>query len=88
MPRILTLLAALSLSMNLFAGDAAKAPPPEVLFHLALSSEVAGRRAQALDLLKRTLEAGYQLREVRVEPDLVQLRSDAAYHRLAAGFER
>lgn len=67
---------------------ATTAPSPEALFHLALASELAGRRTDALDLLKRTLEAGYQLREVRQEPDLVQLRTDAAYHTLVTRFEK
>jgi len=61
---------------------------PSVLFKATLVAELMGQRAQALALLQRALDAGYQMREVRAEPDLVSLRADPDYHRLAARFEK
>jgi len=57
---------------------------PSVLCKATIVAELAGDRAQALNLLDRALRGGYQLREVTHEPDLVRLREDAAYHRLVA----
>ncbi len=61
---------------------------PAVFFKGAIVYELAGQRVRALDLLRQALQAGYQLREVRVEPDLVNLRADAEYHRLASRYEK
>jgi serine/threonine-protein kinase len=59
-----------------------------VLFKLALAAEITGDRTRAVTLLARALDAGYPMREVRHEPDLVQMRTDAEYHRLVSRFER
>ncbi len=61
---------------------------PAVLFKASLVAELAGQRAQALALLQQALGAGYRLREITAEPDLVNLRADSAYHRLVAGYQK
>ena len=61
---------------------------PAVLFKSAIVAEIAGQRPRALELLGRSLEAGYQLREITHEPDLVKLRTDAAYHKLVSRYEK
>ena len=61
--------------------DAVLAQPklqPAVLFKAGLVAELALQRARALDLFGQALAAGYQLREIRQEPDLVKLRADAS----------
>ena len=63
-------------------------PIPAVLFKSALVAELAGDRPRALQLLGRTLAAGYQLREIVHEPDLVKLRTDPDYHRLVSKYEK
>ncbi len=67
---------------------AQKTLPPNVLFKSTIVAELAGQRARALDLLGRTLAAGYQLREISQEPDLVTLRTDPQYHKLAARYQK
>jgi tetratricopeptide (TPR) repeat protein len=61
---------------------------PAVLFKCALVAEIAGQRNRALDLLGRALAAGYQLGEIRQEPDFVKLRTDPEYHKLASRYEK
>ncbi len=61
---------------------------PAVLFKAALVAELAGERARALGLLGQALDAGYRLREISAEPDLVNLRADPGYHRLVARREK
>lgn len=61
---------------------------PAELFKTAITAELAGQRARALELLGRALAAGYQMREVTHEPDLVKLRTDAEYHKLVSRYER
>jgi tetratricopeptide (TPR) repeat protein len=59
-----------------------------VLFKACLVAELANQRANALSLLRRAVDAGYRFREIRAEPDLVKLRADPEYHRLASRYER
>ena len=61
---------------------------PNVLFNCTIVAELADQRTRALDLLGRALAAGYQLREVTHEPDLVNLRAEPEYHRLVARHEK
>ncbi len=61
---------------------------PAVLFKCAIVAELAGQRPRALDLLGRSLAAGYQLREIVHEPDLVKLRADPEYHKLVSRYEK
>jgi serine/threonine-protein kinase len=61
---------------------------PGVLFKATLVAELANQRARALGLLRQALEAGYQLREISAEPDLVKLRADPEYHKLASHYEK
>lgn len=57
---------------------------PGVLFKCALAAELSGDRARALKLIEAALAAGYSMREVAREPELVNLRADARYHQIAA----
>jgi tetratricopeptide (TPR) repeat protein len=59
-----------------------------VLFKGALVMELAGQRERSLRLLGQALDAGYQLREIAAEPDLVNLRGDPEYHRLVSRYEK
>lgn len=54
-----------------------------VLFRLAIAHEIAGNREKALSLLERAMKAGYAVKEIRSEPELVGLRNDVRYHKLA-----
>lgn len=53
--------------------------PASVLFKSAVVHELSGQRDQALASLSAALHAGYALNEVRQEPELLALRSDARY---------
>ena len=57
---------------------------PEIDFYAVLVYEGLGERTTALDHLRRTLDAGYSLVEVRRNPDLVELRKDPRTVRLLA----
>lgn len=57
------------------------------LFRAAVTYELAGRRDEALSSLGRALERGYGLIEIRMDPELANLRSDVRYHRLVARFD-
>ena len=62
--------------------------PPSVLFKGALVAELAKQRSRSLTLLGQALDAGYQLREISAEPDLVRLRADPEYHKLASRHDK
>jgi eukaryotic-like serine/threonine-protein kinase len=62
--------------------------PPQVLFNAALVAELAGQRQRSMTLLAQALRAGYRLREISAEPDLVKLRADPEYHKLASRYEK
>jgi serine/threonine-protein kinase len=62
--------------------------PASVLFKGALVAELANQRSRSLTLLGRALDAGYQLREISAEPDLVKLRADPEYHKLVSRYEK
>jgi Flp pilus assembly protein TadD len=62
--------------------------PPAVLFKGALVAELANQRSRSLTLLGQALDAGYQLREISAEPDLVKLRADPEYHKLVSRYEK
>jgi len=49
---------------------------PEIQFYAVLVFEGLGERSTALDHLRRAVDAGYSLVEVRSNPDLVELRKD------------
>jgi serine/threonine-protein kinase len=67
---------------------ALKGVAPGALFKGALVAELSSQRTRALGYLERALAAGYGLREVRQEPDLVTLRTDPAYHTLISRYEK
>jgi serine/threonine-protein kinase len=54
----------------------------QMLYRLTVVYELAGDRAAALGALERALLAGYPVKELASEPELISLRSDARYHRL------
>ena len=58
------------------------------LYRGAVTYELAGDRAAALTTLGRALDRGYSLTEIRMDPELANLRKDVRYHRLVAPFER
>jgi eukaryotic-like serine/threonine-protein kinase len=55
-------------------------PSPVMLFRATVVYELAGKRDLALAALDRTLNAGYSPREIRTEPELTSLRTDARFH--------
>ena len=55
---------------------------PAMLFYQTIVYEVAGNRTAALESLERALAAGYSLREIQIDPELVNLRADARYQLL------
>ena len=57
------------------------------LFRAAVTYELAGRRDEALAALGRALDRGYGLIEIRMDPELANLRTDVRYHRLVARFD-
>jgi serine/threonine-protein kinase len=50
-----------------------------VLFNAAVTSELAGERAQALEYIRRAILGGYSSKEVATEPELGKLRQDPLY---------
>lgn len=58
-----------------------------VRFRLTLVYELCGQREQALEALEQALRAGHSLQDVKSDPELLDLREDPRYHRLAALFE-
>jgi eukaryotic-like serine/threonine-protein kinase len=70
-------------ALNEIEGLADRAPlTPQHLYRLTVVYELAGDRRRALELLEDALKAGYPLKEVQSEPELIALRADARYHRL------
>jgi eukaryotic-like serine/threonine-protein kinase len=55
-----------------------------VLFRMAVAYELSGKREEALRALEASIKAGYADREIRNEPELMNLRSDVRYHRMVA----
>jgi eukaryotic-like serine/threonine-protein kinase len=68
--------------------DQSGLPSPARLFRATVAYEIAGRRAEALETLRRALDAGYSEREIRMEPELVSLRTDRRFHALVSGSAR
>jgi serine/threonine-protein kinase len=57
-------------------------------YRAAVTYELAGNRDRALVALDTALTRGYSLTEVRMDPELAELRNDVRYHRLVSRFER
>ena len=55
---------------------------PAMLFYQTVVFELAGNRSAALESLERTLAAGYSVREIQIDPELMALRTDARYQLL------
>ena len=64
--------------------DHAPKPSPSMLFKSTVVHELTGNRKAALASLERTLQAGYSLREIQTEPELVSLRTDPQFHLIAS----
>jgi serine/threonine-protein kinase len=60
---------------------------PASHFRALLTHEILGERTAALASLEAALTAGYAFKEIRDEPELAKLRSDARYHRIVADYE-
>jgi len=58
----------------------------QVMYRSTLALELCGRRDAALRALEQALDGGYSFTEVRQEPDLLGLREDVRFHRLALRF--
>src|SRR6185436_9451113 len=65
---------------DIAAVDKAPKATPAMLFRATVVYELAGKRDAALAALERTVKAGYSPREIRNEPELVSLRTDARFH--------
>ncbi len=50
---------------------------------VAVANEICGQRDAALAALAKALQAGYPITEVESDPELLKLRQDVRYHRLA-----
>jgi serine/threonine-protein kinase len=64
--------------------DRSAKKPASVLFNSAVVYELAGDRSAALDRLGSALQAGFTLKEIKTEPELVNLRADARYQSILA----
>lgn len=60
-------------ALNLASDDAS------LLFRAAVTSEIIGERAAALDYIRRALAHGYPLSVIRQDPDLASLRTDGEF---------
>ena len=69
---------------DIAAVDSAPKPSPSMLFKSTVAHELTGNRKAALASLERTLEAGYSLREIQTEPELISLRTDPQFHLIAS----
>jgi serine/threonine-protein kinase len=69
---------------DIAAIDNAPKPSPSMLFKSTVVHELTGNRKAALASLERTLEAGYSLREIQTEPELISLRTDPQFHLIAS----
>ena len=58
--------------------------PPVVSFRLAVAYELMSLRGEALVTLEKAIKSGYAEKEVRNDPELVNLRNDLRYHKLMA----
>jgi serine/threonine protein kinase/tetratricopeptide (TPR) repeat protein len=65
------------------AGNAA-GNNPAFLYRLAVVRELAGDRTGSIMALEEALKGGYSLEEVKRDPELVNLRRDARFFRLAS----
>jgi tetratricopeptide (TPR) repeat protein/predicted Ser/Thr protein kinase len=58
------------------------------LFHMSLAYEAIGQREPALTALEKSIQAGHPFREAKNDPELLSLRSDPRYHRMALEFDK
>jgi len=55
-----------------------------MLFRIGVAYEVCGARDKALAAIEKALKAGYAAKEIRGEPELLNLRSDIRFHKMIA----
>ena len=55
-----------------------------MLFRIGVAYEVCGVRDKALAAIENALKAGYAAKEIRGEPELLNLRSDIRFHKMIA----
>jgi eukaryotic-like serine/threonine-protein kinase len=63
--------------------ESASQASPSMWFKTTVVYELAGNRDAALKALVRALRAGYSLREIQNEPELLSMRADPRFHLLA-----
>ena len=63
--------------------DLSRATPTEQ-YRAAVTSEVCGRRDEALALLEKAITAGYSLDQLNNDPELERLRADIRFHQFLA----
>ena len=57
------------------------AAPPAEQYRVAVAYEVCNDRKTALDLLTKSITAGYSIDQVHQDPELIRLREDVRFHR-------
>jgi Flp pilus assembly protein TadD len=72
------------------AREALAASPdnPELLYSAASVAAVGRRRAQALALLARAAEAGYNRAFIAHDPELAALRREESFQRIVRGYNK
>jgi serine/threonine-protein kinase len=60
----------------------------QMRYRLAVVYELASDRERSLMAVEAALKAGYPVYEIQREPELLQLRNDARYHRLIDRYDR
>jgi tetratricopeptide (TPR) repeat protein len=61
---------------------------PEILYNAAIVSNRAGKTSEALDLLRKALQAGYTAEIARREPELANLRGVPAFQEIVQSERR
>jgi serine/threonine-protein kinase len=64
--------------------EQAGATQAAMLFRIGVAYEVCGIRDKALTAVERAMKAGYAEKEIRGEPELLNLRNDFRFHKIIA----
>jgi serine/threonine-protein kinase len=57
-------------------------------YRMAVAYEICAHREKALAALGKALRAGHPVDEIKKDPELLELRADARYHRLMTGLSK